>query len=170
MKLWMFKKNGFSLIELMVIIACIVIIATLAIGQMSFLNRFLVRADLQALHMECRYVQHCACMHQNQYAIQFDIVGRTYSSLRGKNTLSPGVHFGFMPGAYGPPSLAHALLEKPITFEQNSIEFYPHGAAQAGVIYLTDSNKTCGYALSSAIGSQGYFRTYYYNDKKWHQL
>jgi len=75
--------------------------------------------------------------------------------------LSQPIQFGIMPNIKGPPSSAHTLITKPISFKNNTLVCYPSGIISAGTIYMTD-NKQCMYALSCPVGYVSYLRKYRY--------
>lgn len=157
------KAVGFSLIELSIVIALLLILATLVGAHVSFLNRLVLRSELELLCNTCFYMQRRALMLNRQQTIYlypekncYAIEGRTF-------TLPSHVVFGFLPGAKGPPSAPEHLIEQPITFKNNCITFYPDGTISAGALYLADSAKQWGYALSCPVSAVSYLRKYQYN-------
>lgn len=171
MKRLMYKnKKSFSLIEVMIVCALVLTIAGLAIVQLGFIDRFLVRAQAEQLATLFHYLHHKAMLDRTDYCIDFDPQKNRYEYTDAIVTLPSMVSFGVPSEVLGPPSAPERVIENPITFDQNRLCFYPNGAVQAGTIYLVDKNKSTCYAISSSISTTGYFRIYHYYDKKWHQL
>ncbi len=157
------KKSveGFTLIELMVVIALFAFITTLAMANISFLNRFIARTELDHLYMACRYMQHKACATHQEQTITFNLGNNSYSFAGHKHVLPVQIKFGVLPDSKGPPSAPRRAINKPITFKNNTVVCYPTGIIAAGTAYLTD-NKQCMYALSCPVSSVSYIRKYRY--------
>jgi len=155
------KRAGFTLVELMVVIALTVFITTLVFANVSFLNRFLVQAEVDHMYAACRYMQHKACATHQEQTITLNTTQHNYTFAGHIHTLSKPIKFGSLPAVKGPPSSARTLINKSTTFKNNTIVCYPSGIISAGTLYLTD-NDQCMYALSCPVGSVSYLRKYRY--------
>jgi len=155
--------RGFSLIELMITLALLMIILGLGFGTISFMNRLLMRSEIDQLYATCMYAQRCAQITHEQQTIEFDIKHKKYSYNGFTHQLPPQIRFGFMPGIKGPPASPQTLLTEPITFKNQCITFAPHGIIQSGTVYLVDRSNSVLYALSSPIAQFSYLRRYRYN-------
>ena len=162
----MYKKKGFTLIELMVVICLCALIATLGVMQLSFLDSTIVHADIQKLVAVCSYLRQKAITTNAEYVLVFDTEKNEYRADGIREILPARISFGFLPGVLGPPGSPSHKIAKSITFLQNSIHFYPTGIISSGTVYLVDKNKKYMYALSNAISQFSYLRLYRY-DSKW---
>ena len=158
------NRSGFSLIETMIVIALIALIMGLVGANYAFLNRILVRSEVEKLYTICRYLQHCAVVKNRPQELRFDRANNTYTYNEQRHTLSRHVTFGFLPNTKGPPSSPNATVQNPITFVQKKITFYPEGVISSGTVYLVDSSQQYMYALSSPISQVSYLRKYQYNN------
>ena len=159
------KSSGFSFIELSIVIALVAILVALSGAHISFLNRMIVRAELEHLYNTCFYLQRRALMTKKSQTVSFDLEHNSYSANGRVYRLPSHVIFGTMQGVKGPPSSPENLLTEPITFKDNSAIFHPNGIIKPGAIYLTDSSKRCTYALSCAVSTVYYLRKYQYTDR-----
>jgi type II secretion system protein H len=161
--------HGFTLVEVMVVIALIALLAVLSIATVSFLTKSIVRTELDRLYMTCTYLQQSAQVDgQDQYLV-FDQHNHRYSFEGQTYQLPPQVVFGVLPGVKGPPSAAHHSIANPITFAHNTIIFHPDGIVQPGTVYLTDIHKKVLYALSCSVTQVSYLRRYEY-DGSWKRV
>jgi prepilin-type N-terminal cleavage/methylation domain-containing protein len=162
-------KSGFTLIEAMVVLALLVIIATLGMMQLSFLDNTIVHTEVDKLAMTCSYLQQKAIARNSDQILVCDVEKNEYRGDNIKETLSPRVCFGFLPNILGSPGSPVRVINKAITFPDSSIHFYPTGTISSGTLYLTDKNKKYMYALSNAVSQVSYLRLYRY-DGKWKLL
>lgn len=163
------QNKGFSLIEVLIVLALIGTITALAIWNTQSLYRLTVRADIEKLYTTCLYLQQKALSCQEKQTLYFALDKKTYRYENCAERLNTQVLYGFIAGAKGPPSSPHVLITQENSFENNQIVFYPDGVIQAGTLYLTDVNKRVLYALTSGVGQVSFLRKYYY-DGSWHLL
>lgn len=165
----MHSRVSFTLIELSVVVALVMIVATLVMVHGTYMHRVLVHAEIEKLALICRYLQNGAMTTNQEKTLKFDLKNRTYAYDSTKGKLSCNVEFGMIDGIKGPPSHPTETIQKPITFKNNTITFYPDGIIQAGTLYLISSDKQVMYALSNSVSQVSYMRIYKY-DKRWHCL
>jgi len=163
------NKQGFTLIELIVVFALFLLLTILAQVNISFLDRMIAHTEIEKLYATCRYLQHCALASNKQQELIFDQVNNSYRYHNFTEKLPAQIAFGFMPGTKGPPAAATKLVQNPITFSNNRIIFYSTGIISAGTVYLTDKAKQIMYALSNGISQISFLRIYRY-DGLWQQL
>lgn len=156
------KRPAFTLVELLVVVALIAILASLALHQFSFFSRY-VRTELDLLYQTCLYMQRHALVTRQKQTLILDIESNSYRFNDRSHVFKKGVCFGIMP-VKGPPSAPNKLLDKASTFKNNQIVFYPDGIIDAGSVYLTNDQHTLLYALTVAISPYSYLRTYCYAD------
>lgn len=157
-------RQGFTLIECMVVVALCATLLALTATNFSFMRAWLVRSDLDTLAAVCRYAQQCALVTHAQQVITFDLEHHCYQFNNRIYCLAPGVCFGIIPHAKGPPAHPSHTLTKPITFGQQQITCSEQGIINAGTIYLTDINNKVLYALSCAVSHTSYLRKYVYKN------
>lgn len=159
-------RQGATLIELLVVCALIMGVAALTISTKHLYQRFAASMELEHLYMACRYMQRRAmCTHQEQHLI-IDTHARIYCYAGHKHTLAGGVLFGTMPQIKGSPAQPTGIVTQPVTFQGNTIIFYPTGIISSGTLYLTDNARSCCYALSNAVSTVSLLRRYAYK-KSW---
>lgn len=156
------RKHGFSLIEVMISLALFVFLATLCIVHGSYLQRLLVRSEIEKMYAICMYAQRYAILSNQTHVLIFDVKGQKYCFNGRTESLPRGVRFGSLPGVCGPPSTPHSKIKEPITFHAQRIVFHPDGIIQPGAVYLVDSEYRYMYAMSSAVAQVSYLRKYEY--------
>jgi hypothetical protein len=159
-------KDGFSLVELTVVILLCIIIMGLGASCGSFIYRGLVKQEAEKLALVCRYLQHAAMMSNETKTLIFDRKQHCYRYDSCSVKLSNQVEFGVLEGSKGPPSNPTRLIESPISFKNEKIIFYPDGIIQPGTVYLIGKNTQIMYALSCPISQVSYVRIYKY-DGSW---
>ena len=158
--------NGFSLIELAIVITLVGVMATIVLVHGTYMYRAVVRQEIEKLAITCRYLQHAAMMSNRHHVLVFDRKARSYSYQGGRECLPPSVEFGVFDGAKGPPSNPIRQIQAPISFENERIIFHPDGIIQPGTVYLISKDKQAMYALSSPVSQVSYMRIYKY-DGSW---
>lgn len=145
------------------VLAFVLIIVMLAVPHLGFMQRHVVRWEVENIRSFVTYVQRLALATGQDHTIEFDSAhniirgaGRTYH-------LARGVKFGIMPGVSGPPAAPHTHLDQPITFKDSQIICYAQGTVDAGTVYITDDKATWLYAISSGVSPVSYLRTYFFD-------
>jgi prepilin-type N-terminal cleavage/methylation domain-containing protein len=160
------KTQGFTLLELLVCLAILVIIVSLPSPSFTFLQGNAVRAELDTLCITCRYLQRSAQARNKEQILTFDETNQSYTFQETTYHLPSTVRFGAGAGITSSPSNTHTPHNKPITFTHNKIIFYPTGITKSGTIYLQDIHGQYTYALSFPVSQVSYLRKYRY-DGKW---
>ena len=145
----------------MLVVALLVVIVTLSLSYTT-LRQQVVRAEVEKLYTLCRFFQQIACVTQTEQRLLIDPVAGTYSCGPYAYTLASGVCFNYMPSCYGPPSKPTNPISKPITFQHNTIIFFPDGTISSGTLYVTDADKKYMYALTAPINHISFLRIYKY--------
>lgn len=162
-KRWLSNSNGFTIVEVGIVLALFTLIATLALVNFSWMDRVSVRAELDTLYATCHYLQQRARATNSPQELLFDVANNTYRYANASYCLPHRIQFGTIPGIKGPPASPNQVVAKPVTFVGNKIVFYPEGIIQAGAIYLKDVKNQVQYALSSGVAPVSYLRKYQYN-------
>lgn len=137
---------------------------SISYASLQFFVRWSVRTEIERLQSICLYLQQSAIASGKQYTLVCDIPNNSYSYESTTIDLPQGVIFGAALHVQGPPSSPHAPITKAVTFLDNSIQFYPDGTIQSGVLYLTDRDYHFTYALSIGVASIACIRIYQYHN------
>lgn len=165
MKRLMYKKSdAFSLFEVIVVLALITLTLSIGIFYWRSSKNNIVFMELERLYALCMLVHHRAQADGCSYTITIDPKTKTLSTPFFSETLAEGVEFGVLSGVRGPPGIPTDTLKKPITFVGSKIVCDPQGVIQPGTLYLTDSARSCLYALSVAVSQISYIRRYIYTN------
>ena len=143
----------------------------LTAANVSFLGHAYVPTELEKMGALCRYAQQKALMTNVAQVITLDATGSVHGYTLGavREQLPRSIIFGAPAGIKGPPATPTHGIDFPITFKNSQIIFYPDGVISAGTVYLTNTNKTVLYALTSGVGAVSFLRAYRY-DKEWQLL
>lgn len=163
------NRNGVSLIELSIVLAAMVIIASFAIARISIFNTLFAKAEVYKMHAFFMHMQQKAIAHQQEQVVLIDQLKQEYSSTHYNERMPPSLRFGILPDIFGPPSQPTARVKQPVTFAHNRITFYPTGAISPGTVYVTDKTKTYQYALTCPVAANSSIHIYRY-DHRWKQL
>jgi Tfp pilus assembly protein FimT len=158
---------GFSLFELLIVIALITTLSLLVTSTYTWLNQLSVRAEVDSLYNTCRYLQRYAQLTGKQQELIFNQADGTFSYHTHTHTLPKHVSFAIIDGTKGPPSSPTTVIKDAITFLNSRIIFYPDGIIQSGTVYLVDSTKQYLFAVTSPVASVSYIRKYHYVHGKW---
>ena len=169
------NKHGFTLIEVMIVIALFALVATLGMIQFSFLDSTIARIEVDKLATVCSFLQQQAIATNSEQVLTCDTQNNEYRCDSFNKfrmiyeKLSQRISFGFLPGVMGSPGSPTHRIDKAVTFPGSKIHFYPTGIVSSGTAYLVDKNKQYMYALSNAVSQVSYMRLYRY-DGKWKLL
>jgi prepilin-type N-terminal cleavage/methylation domain-containing protein len=161
--------KGFSLIELMIVIAIMMILLSLSAVNARYLHKMVASTHIDQLYSTCYYLQRLAMATNEPQELIFDENANAYTFNGCSCALPSCLCFDVIPGAKGPPSTPHAALVSAITFPNKKIIFYPDGIMSAGTVYLADADHTDLYALSCSVAHVSLLRKYRY-DGKWHLI
>ncbi|KKP29538.1 MAG: hypothetical protein UR12_C0006G0025 [candidate division TM6 bacterium GW2011_GWF2_30_66] len=157
------RNKGFTIVEIIISIAILSLIITLLVVNINFLNRFILRSEVDKLASTLVYIQRCAILNGKDQILEFDIKNRLYKFDEKIFKLPRQVEFGFCQDVKGPPSAPSLVIKFPVTFKNNKIIFYGDGIIDSGTIYITDLRKQFMYAISSGVAQTSYIRKYIYN-------
>lgn len=160
------NKLGFTLIELMIAVSLCMLLACISLVNVSSFQKSMIVAEMQLFCSACNALQQQAIATNTIQELTIDVVNHTYSCNGHEHALAKGVYFDVALNAYGPPSAPHKLLDRPITFSENKILFYPEGMMSAGMACFTNSSHSLLYAISSAVAHVSFLRRYSY-DRSW---
>ncbi len=160
--------QGFSLIELTIVLALILLITTLTLPSFWFFKRQLVASQAEKLHMVFNYMQQSAISCNKNLSLKFSTNSYTYDKYQ--EILPVGIIFGFKPGAKGPPAFPSHKINSAISFVGNQVTFFSTGQIQPGTAYLIDSEKNYLYAVTVPVSQVSFIRKYRYESNKWQLL
>lgn len=163
------NNSGFSLIEILIVIALWVVALTLIGVNTTFLHKVVARNELDLLQATCAQLQQRALATQQEQELEFDIEHHRYQYAGHMHQLPAGVQFQVLPEAKGPPSQPTRSLTSAVTFAQKTIVFHPDGIIQPGTVYLLDVPGSRLYGLSSWVAPVSFLRKYRY-DGNWHLI
>lgn len=162
-------NKGFSLIELLVVLCVVAVLVSLSVINMRYLNRAAITTNIDVLYNACYCLQKTAMATNTIQMLTLDGMHHYYECNGAKHALPSMMRFGILPHVKGPPSAPLSFLSSAITFVDRKIRFYPDGTMSAGIIYITDVDKSMIYALSCGVSSVSVLRKYRY-DGKWHLI
>lgn len=157
---------GFTLIELMIVVAIFAFMGGLVMVTTGHINRSLIRTDINHITALCKHAQYKAMMNGKPVIIQCSSAGNSYSCEQSMHQLTNGVCFGTVTEAKGPPSAPTKPITNPITFERESITFTPDGMMQSGALYLVDAKKQVMYAVTNGVSAVSFLRIYQYDGQQ----
>jgi len=162
-------EPGFSLIEMMIVIALLAIVITLVGVSTQFMHKIVARTEVELLHATCCNLQQRAIATRQEQTLHFDETNHSYRYNDHVHKLPPTVQFAVLPEAKGPPSEPINSLTSAITFANKTIVFNSDGIIQAGAVYVLDVPGSNLYALSSWVSPVSFLRKYRY-DGKWYLI
>ncbi|GMU19455.1 MAG: hypothetical protein AMXMBFR12_06470 [Candidatus Babeliales bacterium] len=163
------NSQGFTLIELMIAISLSLLLCGISFVSFRSWEKSLIVTEMHLFCAACNALQQQAIATNTIQELCIDVNRNGYSFNGHQHFLSSGIFFDVALNAHGPPSAPHSLLNKPITFKENKILFYPEGMMSAGMICFTNSGRSILYAISSAVAHVSFLRRYFY-DGTWHAL
>jgi prepilin-type N-terminal cleavage/methylation domain-containing protein len=168
------EREGFTLIEISISIALLLLIALLGLQLFSFNRQALARIEMENIYALMLYLQRKALLTNKVEKLSFDSINHSYYGNNTHFKLHKNVYFGRKRpiGSFGKSSemLEQEQTDKAITFKDTSIYFYPDGIISPGAIYIKDNNTISAYALTSGIAKASYIRKYLYDKGQWKLL
>ena len=166
------NNSSFTLTELLVLIAALFIVITLALPPSSFWERTFLQQELQGLESTIVFLQQKAIARGSEERLSFDLANHTYSyptmhNRLASHRLAREVLFGTLPHAHGPPSKPTTMLDRASTFPDDRIVFFPTGVATSGTIYLKTKSSALLAALTCAVSQATCTRRYFYDRGRW---
>jgi prepilin-type N-terminal cleavage/methylation domain-containing protein len=161
------RTHGFSLFELMIVIAIATLLITICAVNSRFLRSCTMQTQLDLFITTCTYLAHTAIATKTPQTLILDNNEQSYSFNNQKHTLPRGIQFGILDNIKGPPATPTHVVQSPITFTNNTITFWPDGIISSGTVYLLDTATHALYAISSGVGHVSFLRKYRY-DGRWH--
>ncbi len=158
--------SGYTLIELCCVISLLGLLLGLSFRLARVYHSFSVRTELNRLYTVITYLRRKAIIEQQPQTICFTKKG--YRADR-EWRLADTVLFGIRKNIQGPPSDPKKPITAAITFRNNTLNIYPDGTLSAGAVYLTDTSRSCLYALTSDASAISGVRCYR-SRKKWEPL
>lgn len=168
--------RAFSLIELMITMALVVVVISFTVPRTNFFARFLVQAEINKLYAVFSYLQQRALVSNQVQELSFDVSAQAYTfkTVQGRVTTTrlPGsVRFGILDQVKGPPSSPTRPLEKAVTFPVRqgvpTANFMTNGKITPGTVYVVDQHAQCLGALTCPISQVSYMRRYVYEGQRW---
>lgn len=158
------RQAGFTLVELLIVLSMLATITMFMVLNVRFLDRLVVRSELEHLHMVCRYLQAKALATHEKQLLSFDISRNAYTFEGTSYQLPSSVTFGVLGNTYGPPAHPVKPIKQPITFNNNEIVFHETGVISAGTAYFVDMKLKNLYALTAAVAPVSFIRLYHHGD------
>src|SRR5258708_8342666 len=142
------NKYGITLIEILVVLCLVMLLASLVVTNVSFLDHTITHTQVDKLYNICYYLRQQAMATNREMVLSFDVRNNSYSFDGHKEQLPSQVMFGFFSEAKGPPGNPESSIASAITFPATRIHFYPTGIVSSGTLYIIDKGKKHMYALS----------------------
>lgn len=161
------NTQGFTLIELMVVVSLCALMAQLTIAYFNTFDSFIMQSELMSLRMFFQQMRYNAINAGKELVVTLDPIFHRYYTDNYEHTLPVAIRIGCPNGALGPPSSPRFAISSFITFKNNQIHFFPDGTMSSGIIYIVDRAKRVGYALSNGVGAVSYVRLYRYDKGRW---
>ncbi len=156
------KHPGFLVFQAGIFLCLLLMILSIAVPRFIFLQRRAPYYEAQKFRQFCWYARQHALATGKDCVVTIDVKNGTYSGLGRSEKLLSGVIFDTVSGALGPPSNPTRPLLKPVTFKNETITLYAEGIVESGTVYITDSDRTVLYAVSSGVGHTSLLRLYKY--------
>lgn len=156
------KHPGFLVFQAGIFLCLLLAILSIAVPRFIFLQRRAPYYEAQKFRQFCWYVRQNALATGKDCVVSIDSKTGAYSYAGRCEKFSSGVTFGTIPGVLGPPSNPTRPLVKPVTFKNETITLYADGIVESGTVYITDSDHTVLYAVSSGVGHTSLLRLYKY--------
>lgn len=163
------RQHGSTIVELLVVVAILAILVSLAIPGLAFLKQNNIGLELDKLQIICQLLQKKAVSTGQKEYLSFNPNEHSYFYLNHLEKLADGICFGIIPGVKGPPANPKDTITSPITFPGQKITFYPNGTISAGTAYLTNSQNKL-HAITVPVSQVSFIRKYKYIHSIWTYL
>lgn len=158
-------KSGSILVELMLAVAIIGLLATIAMPSFKFLNKLALGNEAERLYSTFVLMQRKAMLQGNKLDLKFEEEGYIFDNR--KNRLASNIKFGYLPDVKGPPATPTQVIKAAITFKNKKAIFYADSKISPGTVYLIDEKYKLMYAVTVPVSEVSYIRRYQYKDKSW---
>jgi Tfp pilus assembly protein FimT len=159
------NKPGTLLIELMIAIAIIAALATIAIPSFKFMDRQLLSVEVERLYSTVTQLQRKAMLTSTNQTLKFD--NNLYNFDKQKHSLPKNLTFGFLHNVKGPPATPSKTITSAVTFPGKKITFYADGKISPGTAYLIDEANKFMYAVTVPVSEVSYIRKYQFKNGTW---
>lgn len=159
------NNKGLSLIELIIAIAIVTILASIAIPSLSFLEKQILSIEAERLCSTFINIQREALLNGKKIELTFEDNSYTYQKI--KINLHKKVKFGFLRNIKGPPSKPTKIIDSAITFPNKKAIFLFDGKISPGSVYLIDESNKNMYAITVPISDISYTRRYKLKNGSW---
>ncbi len=158
----MLRNKGFSLIELTITITVIVIVYAIAIPTLSYVNKTMLNLELKNIYILFTYLKQKSITKNQIHKLVFNVKKNFYTyQINDRKVLRKlpyNLKIGILEKSFGPPSKKTGPLNKPVTFINNKVIFYPDGKISPGSLYLKSGNNMV--AITCPISKIAYIRQY----------
>ncbi|MCK4650630.1 hypothetical protein KAT08_00495 [Candidatus Babeliales bacterium] len=171
------KKFAFSLVEIVITLAIVIVVFYISLPSLNFINRFILQNEANKLFSVFSFLQYRAIASNKEQKLFFDLKNKccSYNKSKRKKILYkvPNcIEFGFLKNTKGPPSSPSKKIIFPITFKKNKkgnyfVTFFPNGKVSPGTIYLVDKEKRFMVAVTCPISKISFIRKYRYDNGQW---
>lgn len=167
-------KPAYTLLELLIAASVIVIIVSIAIPKLKIDNSVTIKLELKRLKTYCNFLVRCAIITSKTQELTLNLPENSYAFDNKTIKLDSNISFGILESIKILPNNSNKILEKflerPSSFKNNKINFYPNGTTSAGIIFLKDKNQQYCLALSLGISQLPYIRCYEFKASRWQIL
>lgn len=162
------KFYGISLLEVVLSVALLMLILTMSMPLFVMHKRLFVKAELENIYGLMLYLQRKASVECSIQTLVFNTSNTTYSinNTAATSKLAQDVIFA-QPRFTHNKSFKRDQLERPTSFKNGTVYFYPDGTITAGTLFLTDSKHSCAYALTCGVAQIGFIRKYRFSGDTW---
>src|ERR687898_2483988 len=120
-------SKGFSLLEIMIVLAVLMIIMFFGVLYQTNTDQFIVRTELDTLYLIFMTLAQKAQLEKRDITLTFDPLAHKYNYENTEHVLTPYTFLGYEDSAKGPPSQPAQLLNHSVTFGNNQVTFYADG-------------------------------------------